>query len=89
MTDTITIDVGIKRKKMTNKQIKDLESLFNYYSSCKSCSDHWKDYSESNSISNQMIAMKNVFEILGLKIQWEQEAIYNGIKYDCYKLVKK
>ena len=88
MTDTITIDVGIK-KKMTNKQIKDLESLFNYYSSCKSYSDHYKDYSESNAIFNQMIAMKNIFEILGLKIQWEQEAIYNGIKYDCYKLVKK
>ena len=89
MTDTITIDVGIKRKKMTNKQIKDLESLFNYYSSCKSYSDHYKDYSESNAIFNQMIVMKNIFEILGLKIQWEQEAIYDGIKYDYYKLVKE
>ena len=88
MTDTITIDVGIK-KKMTNKQIKDLESLFNYYSSCKSYSDHYKDYSESNAIFNQMIAMKNIFEILGLKIQWEKEEFYHGIKYDCYKLVKK
>ena len=89
MTDTITIDLGIKEKKITNKQIKDLESLFNYYSSCESYSDHYKDYSESNSISNQMIAMKNVFEILGLKIQWEKEEFYHGIKYDCYKLVKK
>ena len=89
MTDTITIDVGIKRKKMTNKQIKDLESLFNYYSSCKSYNDHWKDYSESDAIFNQMIALKKVFEILGLKIQWEKEAVYDGIKYDCYKLVKK
>ena len=88
MTDTITIDVGIK-KKMTNKQIKDLESLFNYYSSCKSYSDHYKDYSESNVIFNQMIAMKKIFEILGLKIQWEKEEFYHGIKYDCYKLVKK
>ena len=89
MTDTITIDLGIKEKKMTNKQIKDLESLFNYYSSCKSYSDHYKDYSESNVIFNQMIAMKKIFEILGLKIQWEKEAIYDVIKYDCYKLVKK
>ena len=89
MTDTITIDLGIKEKKITNKQIKDLESLFNYYSSCKSYSDHYKDYSESDAIFNRMIALKNVFEILGLKIQYEKEAVYDGIKYDCYKLVKK
>ena len=89
MTDTITIDLGIKEKKMTNKQIKDLESLFNYYSFLRSYNSHYGNNSDSDSVFQQMIALKNIFEILGLKIQKEKETVYAEIEYDCYKLVKK
>ena len=89
MTDTITIDLGIKEKKMTNKQIKDLESLFNYYSFQRSYYSYHGKNSDNNSVFCQMIALKDVLKILGFKIEKEKKRVYAEIEYDCYKLVKK
>ena len=74
---------------ITNKQIKELEKLFNNYS--RGLEAH-KD--EEQRYNDMMLGVQKAVGILGYEIEFEGEAVsygYDsyGVKYDEYKLVKK
>ena len=73
----------------TNKQIKELEKLYNRYS-CRL--EAYKGEEETNNA--RMIAFHRVIEILGYDIELEGETVsYDwasyGVKYNTYRLVRK
>ena len=74
---------------ITNKQIKELERLFNYYS-CM-CEAH-KD--EEERYNDMMMGVQKAVGILGYEIEFKGETVSYGydsyeVKYDEYNLVKK
>ena len=74
---------------ITNKQIKELERLFNDYSCML---ESHKD--EEQRYNNLMIGVQKAVGILGYEIEFKGETVSYGyasygVKYDEYKLVKK
>ena len=73
---------------MSEEQVKELETLFNYYSFNKAYSEKIGDLEEAKINLAKMWALRAVFDTLGYKAPWEKTDEKDGIEYDYYKLLK-
>ena len=73
---------------MNEEQVKELETLLNYYSFNKAYSEKIEDLEEAKINLAKMWALRAVFDTLGYKAPWEKTEEKCGVEYDYYKLLK-
>lgn len=73
---------------MTEKQRRELEKYFNFYS--KMSKKHFLKMQtfESENYHARMWALRDVAEIFGYNFEYKEELEENGMTYDVFKLVK-